>query len=283
MNSMLFHKQAEFASGSVLTKEMLELLETYPKKFLQLYFESYCEGVLCGLDYKIQEGDLWLTPGILWWQKKIWTSSTAINISAFLRKCHLEEGTLGIVQWRPEQEITQKGVTVHRLSLDIQYNLTKESPLEVGRFLWRDHRSIKVPNNWDELIESTERGYYFNICHAFQAFPGHATFVQLIFKYMKEVLRQKEGHTPLESAILVQLQNQGRVSLDTLYTYIGRNTAIGSCDNKLPLEELLQAVNEQLHRKHKISDQVVTSSEDIDETMQDGDDMQIEPQGYMID
>lgn len=243
---MLFHKQSEFASGAVLTKEMLELLGSYPRQFLKLYCTPYSEGILCGLDYELRGDELWLTSGAFWWDNKLWMTDEDINVSAFLQNQTREEGQYLILRWNPGEGVIEKGVDAQPLDLRIETDFRYKGALEIGRFIWRDDRKLRLPRSWMELIESLDRGDYFDISNARQAARGDGTFIGLIFRCLEGALRKKERRTSFEDAMLVQLQCQGFLSMDTLYTYVGIDAG------RMNRRELLKAVDEELRRKPEL-------------------------------
>ena len=274
MRLMLFHKQSEFASGAVLTKEMLELLGSYPRQFLKLYCTPYSEGILCGLNYDLRGDELWLTSGAFWWKKQVWMTDEDINVSAFLQNQIREEGQYLILRWNPGERVIEKGVAVRPLDLHIETDSRYKGALEIGRFIWRDDRKLRLPQSWTELVESLERGDYFDVSNASQASLGDRTFIRLIFQFLEGALRDKERRTPFEDAMLVQLQNQGFLSMDTLYTYVG--TEAGRMNRR----ELLKAVDEELRRKPELivqteAPQKIPDSEDRHDSPR--------PRGGMLD
>lgn len=274
MRSMLFHKQSEFASGAVLTKEMLELLGSYPRQFLKLYFKAYSEGILCGLDYELRDGELWLTSGAFWWDNKLWMTGEDVNVSAFLQNQSLEEGQYLVLCWQSDEKVTEKGVDICPLKLSIVTDSRYEDVLEIGRFIWWDDRKLSLPESWEELIESLERGDYFDVSNASQASLGDRTFIRLIFQFLEGALRDKERRTPFEDAMLVQLQCQGFLSMDTLYTYVGTDA------DRMKRRELLKAVDEELRRKPELivqteAPQKIPDSEDRHDSPR--------PRGGMLD
>ncbi|WP_302357084.1 hypothetical protein [Megasphaera massiliensis] len=285
MRLMLFHKQLEFASGAVLTKEMLELLGSYPRQFLKLYFKAYSEGILCGLDYELRGDDLWLTSGAFWWHNELWMTGEDVNVSAFLQNQSLQEGQYLVLCWQEDKNVTEKGVDICPLKLSIDTDSRYEGVLELGRFIWWDDRKLQLPQSWEELIESLERGDYFDISNASQAalrgsnasqdVLGGGTFIRLIFRCLKEALRKKERRTSFEDAMLVQLQSQGFLSMDTLYTYVG--TEAGRMNRR----ELLKAVDEELRRQPAPVVQAAAPKENPDH--EDRPDEPRWPMGGMLD
>ena len=274
MRSMLFHKQSEFASGAGLTKEMLELLGSYPRQFLKLYCKPYSEGILCGLDYELRNDDFWLTSGAFWWQGQVWMAVDDINVSAFLKDQIRDDGQYLILRWHPGEPVVKKGVTIQTLSLSIETDSRYKGILEIGRFIWHDNRKLCLPQNWDELVDSLDRGDYFDISNARQAARGDGTFIGLIFRCLEGALRKKERRNSFEDAMLVQLQCQGFLSMDTLYTYVGTDA------DRMKRRELLKAVDEELRRKPELivqteAPQKIPDSEDRHDSPR--------PRGGMLD
>lgn len=275
MRLMLFHKQSEFASGAVLTKEMLELLGSYPRQFLKLYCTPYSEGILCGLNYDLRGDELWLTSGAFWWKKQVWMTDEDINVSAFLQNQTREEGQYLILRWNLGEGVIEKGVDAQPLDLRIETDSRYKGALEIGRFIWRDDRKLRLPRSWTELIESLERGDYFDISNASQASLGDGTFIRLIFQWLEGALRDKERRTPFEDAMLVQLQNQGFLSIDTLYTYVG--TEAGRMNRR----DLLKAVDEEMCRQPEILVQEKTPDKQLE--YEEPRDEPRRPMGGMLD
>lgn len=217
---MLENKTTTFKAGSILTKEMLDLLYQYPRQFMQLFSDNLADGILCGLTYTggPSLAELVLTPGVLWWQQSFWISKDPVPLCQVLGNT-LNDGQPYRLEMRSAgDEETQGNVKISRLQLCVVPANSKPDGPDFGHFIWNQSLT-RLPQNWDELQKSLRNTSFFDVTNVPAAHTGEATFLPLLFDYLRQALQKKDIRNSLEDAMLVQLLEKGTLSLETLRIY----------------------------------------------------------------
>ena len=73
-----------FKEGSILSKEMLNEIYSYPRDFIESYYSSYGDGILFGLNWEnVEEGKHIITPGALKFNGAIYNQKNSICVEDY--------------------------------------------------------------------------------------------------------------------------------------------------------------------------------------------------------
>ena len=87
---MFTNTNLEFPHGAILTSAMLQEIYKYPREFFDLLYKNYGDGIICGLDYLIEDQNLFLTFGVIRRDGEFYFLAQNLNISEIAQKNNLE-------------------------------------------------------------------------------------------------------------------------------------------------------------------------------------------------
>lgn len=90
---------------------MLGEMYACTKDFISIYYDSFPDGILTGLDViKKPDGYVWLTAGLLKFRHRIYRMAEAFNLSDFIAKQELNKSQSYALIFYPEEEIVAQNV-----------------------------------------------------------------------------------------------------------------------------------------------------------------------------
>ncbi|WP_288641455.1 hypothetical protein [uncultured Megasphaera sp.] len=237
---MFENRDTVFTKGRILTKEMLDLLYAWPRQTLQLYCRSLSEGVICGLEYEATDDDILIQPGMLWKQGSLWFLQQKLSLKSLCKGTY-QEGKRYSLQLLPETTAVQGGVTTRLL--DVTLKPLGDGMVDLGSFYYHQGQLPHIPATWEEVIESLNHTFYFNLSHLSWAAPEEATFHPLIFSCLAQALEKKACRSALETVMLVQLYERGTLTMKTLRLYTGDTYDVSRDELLKHIDEALQKAN----------------------------------------
>ncbi len=219
---MFTNKILNFEHGAILTRSMLHEIYKYPREILRLKYESYSNGIICGLDFFVEGGNLFLTAGIIKLDGEFYFLDKNINLSELAEQNNLEvDGEYFI--WLKKFTV-EKEPCLTENNFEVTF-ATKNLTPTLGNFIFTARDDFNFPElvEGDNPFENIFRRSAFNLFEVEFASKGGATFHPLLFRLVKDFLLVKENKTPLDYAILTQLQNAETISLQTIKSYIAED------------------------------------------------------------
>lgn len=202
------YSDVKFLAGEILTAEMLQETFDNPKKFLDLNYSGYGDGILRGLDFFKAGGEIFLSAGIVKWRGKYYFLGDNFNVSEFLRKARLINGANCCLYLRDgKSELNLEVQEISKLPREI---------LPLWNFIWHD--LINLPAL--DLQEKNPFRQFAEFIEAPFAFLGGETFLPIIFRAVCEYLQKKSPKSLFDFIILAELQSHGAISLASVRTYI---------------------------------------------------------------
>ncbi len=206
------YAEIKFIAGEILTGEMLQETFDNPKKFLELNYAGFGEGILRGVDFFKDGGDIFLSAGIVKWRGVYYFLSENFNVSAFFRdKAAAGELVNGLY--------CCLYLSGGRQALNFEVCENSKLPrgiLPLWRFSWYD--LINLPAlDWQEKNPFRQ---FVELVEAPFACLGGETFLPIIFRAVCEYLQKKSPKGLFDFIILAELQSHGVISLESIRTYI---------------------------------------------------------------
>ena len=221
---MFTNKNLKFANGTILTGAMLHEIYKYPREFFRLIYKDFSDGIICGLDYFMDEGNLFLSAGIMKLDGEFYFLEKNLNFSLLAEKNNLKTDQKYYICLNKISAVKEPCLTENNFEII----LSQENNFPtLGQFVF-----TKIDDfNFPILIESEnpfERIFdrnAFNVLEVNFAAKGGATFHPFLFRLVKDFLLKKKDKTPLDYSILTQLQNAETISLQTIKSYIAEEGA----------------------------------------------------------
>lgn len=250
---MLTNKNLKFEHGEILTRSMLHEIYKYPREFLRLKYSNYSNGIICGLDFFIDGSNLILTAGVIKLDDEFYFLEKNLNISALAEKNNLAVDKEYFICLKKFS--VQKEPCLTENNFEVIFGAENLPPI-LGSFIFTGKENFNLPKliEGDNPFENIFRRSVFNLCDVEFSANGGSTFHPLLFRLVKEFLLIKENKTPLDYAILVQLQNSETISLQTIKSYIESENKKISSDRKILLETFCDClVNAQFKLNYILS------------------------------
>ena len=224
-------KKIHFAPRTILTHEMLEAINDFPREILRLQYLNFGDGIISGLEFKEVGNEIFLTEGLVKLKGEFYLSAAGeINLTKFFKDNKSpSHGIISCFALCPSQNFKVNG-GVKRESLELKILAKKDLPpdaLCLGNFS-DELFEVVLP---DKNIPAEKFLGEFMTLNRLQLLEipyscyGGATFHPYIFSAVKNILKQKENKSPAELALLMQIEQSGFVTLETLKTYIETDNA----------------------------------------------------------
>ena len=219
---MLTKKKISFAPRTILTHEMLEAIYDFPREILRLQYLNFGDGIISGLEFKEVGKEIFLTEGIVKLKGEFYLSTTGeINLTRFFKENKPSlRGAISCFALCPSQNFKVVG-GVKAESLELKILPKKDLPpdaLCLGNFydelfeVVLPDKNIRAEKFFDEFI-TLNRLQLLDVPYSCY---GGATFHPYIFSAVKNILRQKENKSPTELALLLQIEQNGFVTMEAL-------------------------------------------------------------------
>ena len=245
-------KRASFQAGSILTQPMLQEMYDFPQRLadfsyrLAEYGEENC--ILAGMDLELKDGKIYFQPGICLLGGKLYFSAEPLCItlsdSAELKgKFYyviLQQKTGA--EWLGVQEDALEAIDVSESNLPT----AEDKCIKLLR-VSRNYGALVLPqlkmqaeNPFEEFTSSLPCGL-LDIPYGCN---GKTTYHPYIFKAVKAFLEQKKHKCMQDYALLLHLQNNPVVSMESVVFFI--NDAGIECDLAASREDIFVKFSQAL-------------------------------------
>ena len=234
-----------FESGNVLSAKMLEETYRYPRDFLKVFHNKFCNGIVAGLDFETRDNDVYLTSGIVKMNGRFFILSEDVNLDEWFKSQNLESQAdyCLFLNYEDVLEGLNFGISSQsRLTLQIK-NRQSSNSLLLGKYRCRSDVGILLPslNSSRDPFEEFVQPSFLQLLDAEYAHPrGGLTYHPLIFRAIQNYLEQKFPLSPYDFTLLTEIQNHGIVAKSTLKSYIAVNQKISSISDQMTNEEFFQ-------------------------------------------
>lgn len=236
-------KRASFQAGSILTQPMLQEMYDFPQRLadfsyrLAEYGEENC--ILAGMDLELKDGKIYFQPGICLLGGKLYFSAEPLCIT--LSDSEELKGKFYYVilqqktgaEWLGVQEDALEAIDVSESNLPA----AEDKCIKLLR-VSRNYGALVLPqlkmqaeNPFEEFTSSLPCGL-LDIPYGCN---GKTTYHPYIFKAVKAFLEQKKHKCMQDYALLLHLQNNPVVSMESVVFFI--NDAGIECDLNASREE----------------------------------------------
>ena len=227
---MLQSTEILFAHGELLSAQMLEELAARPNNLVSAIYAAFGDGIIAGLDFNTDAaGDVILTPGIVKWREKIYTSNVPINISNFLRNapdnvnCQDRSKELRIELFHDALHFG--AINHYRLKLHVR-PIEKSADVDcmtLITFRLFDGNLIlpKFKSDADKPLEEFYKGKRVYLLDTpYLAANGSEAVAPLICRAVAEFLSEKPNKDSADWSLLMSLNNFPVMSWQTFRDYV---------------------------------------------------------------
>ena len=253
---MLLQKTVSFVHGAVLTKDMLGELYQYPRDFVKLKYDSYSDGILEGIDFVVHEGNVCITRGLIKFQGEYYFLLQPVNLTVYLQGKSLQDKQYNLYLQRSEKKyadhITEK-------SLEIYISEDTETDMFLLFRFWGTDMRLPTVRSQEDMVKSTKKSrfwefdnpLYVDFRDTVYAMPEKGTFHPFLFRAVRKYLKEKENKSTIEWGLLLQLQNNSILAVETMRTYLDY---IGQVNEVKSRNELFCEFIQAIEKKHSFPD-----------------------------
>ena len=248
----LENRTIEFKPRAILTHEMMEEIYDFPHRVLGLKYAEYGDGIIAGLNYVTKEDKIYLTKGIVKLDNEFYFLMEDVNLTEMTETLKDNKLVKAYHFALKEREAEQEGgVNKKFLELEITEDVT--GLIGLGSFF--KELSLKLPDiskvEIKNLYEEFTRRSRFRLLEVPYSDRSGTTFHPYIFSGVKNALKIKKDKNFLDYMLIIEIENHGTVSLETLKIYIAESGM------KLKAEpsraELFEEFTKALQREMKIA------------------------------
>ena len=235
---MFTNKNLKFPHKAILTSELLQEIYKYPREFFRLLYKDYCDGIICGLNYFIDEDkNLILSSGIILSDGKFYFLEEDLNISELAEKNNLISGHDYFIFLQKESQKKSPCMTENKFTVNFS---EEEKNFTLGKFRFKSKDDFTLPtlSDGEDPFENFFRASRLNLADVPFTDKETSTFHPQIFDAIKKFLLSKENKTPFDYSILTYLQNNGVISLQTVKFYIEEETGENNFESRQELLEI---------------------------------------------
>ncbi len=244
-----------FKAGDILSVQMLEETYRYPREFLQLSHANFGDGIVVGLDFETKDDGVYLTPGIVKFDGKYYFLPKIVNLDSWLKhhKPALTSSAEYFLCMICEDVLSDNdqasGIKVHsRMILRAEKERPADSLL-LAKYKFRTDTGIRlpdieIPNENNPFEDFFQSGLLQLLECDYAHSQGQTTYHPLVFRAIKNYLEKKTSLSPYDFSLLIELQNHGIVSINSLMAYVAVNKGSSLMTPNVTREHLLQEVVE---------------------------------------
>lgn len=219
-------KKIRFAPRTILTHEMLEAIYDLPREILRLQYLNFGDGIISGLNFKEVGREIFLTEGLVKLNGEFYLSSAdEINLTKFFKENRPPlRGEISCFALCPSQNFKIQG-GIKRESLELKILPKKDLlpyALCLGNF-YDELSEIVLPDKnilAEKFLEEFITLNRLQLLDVPYSCYGGTTFHPYVFCAVENILKQKEHKSPAEIVLLMQIEQSGFVTIESLKTYI---------------------------------------------------------------
>lgn len=216
---MIQNKEIKFQKMEILTKEMLDELQNFPKSMIDISFSEYSDGIINGFKFLREGGILFLTKGIIKLKGKYYLMKDNFNITELIIGKESRKKNIFyriILKLDENESIVGRGVEIESLKLAlIEGRDEGEEEFLLGSFYLINEKELKLPENFEELSDK-----YINISKVkYSSKNSQGTLHPQLLEIILKKIRELPNKNSLDYSFLTQGMNSERIERDFLKFY----------------------------------------------------------------
>lgn len=214
---MIKNSIVNFKRGNILNQHMLEELQEFANRDIQVFYYGYSDGIIQGLDFILKDNLLFLTPGIVKFHGKYYyleKEMEVLNTENFkYKKLYIYLVNEGIKE--------ENNITVDSLKIKISEEAIEKDAIFLG-FCSRQDLSVKITYKSLEDL-NLPKSDIINIVERKYAGKSGPTISPTILNLFAQKMKNKKLTSPLEHFIFFKGLNKEIIEIDLLKEYLNYN------------------------------------------------------------
>lgn len=229
---MLEIKYPYFNKGRILKKEMLENLRDFPRNILEVQYESFTDGIICGFTPSVDKNTITFSKGITKHNDMLYVVPQPIFVQ------YSETETDVMIKLNFYDEIQDKDYKTAYVDIEIDDNMKiLDNQQELGRFKLK--KGAYLRSHYKDFYDFTTEYNTINIVHALYAAREEKTISSIILQYFsREVLSLKAQNSVDISFCFLCLNNE-RIEREVILQYLSYKLE----------KEVINLSNIEIHRE----------------------------------
>ena len=160
---MFTNTNLKFPHKAILTRELLQEIYKYPREFFRLLYKDYSDGIICGLNYFIDEDkNLILSSGIILSNNEFYFLEEDLNISELAEKNNLVSGRDYFIYLQEESQKKSPCITENKFIVNFS---EEEKNFTLGKFRFKSKDDFNLPtlSNGENPFENLFRASRLNL------------------------------------------------------------------------------------------------------------------------
>lgn len=222
----LLLKTVKFEANDILTRGKLQALYDYPRDMFSLLFGGYGQGIIAGLDFWGREDGIWLTPGLVHLGDHFYSLRHSVSLTGIIRdflESHEARGHVYHIVLETELPYEEDGVLASPLAMKVKSSVANDyDELQICGFSDQSMPELPPVDGVNECRELYSL-LYLQLLDTSWAMRNGATFHPYVFRIIAKLLMNAPRKTPLEYALLLELQKSGVLPMESLAMYAGEH------------------------------------------------------------
>lgn len=242
---MIENKKIIFESGRILNSKMLNELQNFSLRNIEIKYNKYSSGIIMGFDFQSDRESLYLMPGILKYDEEYYFLNSKLKVMDFS-----EEGGKKYIYLLPKDKEEEDNIIAKELKIKVSSEEIEKNAIYLGEFQHYQNRNIKT--NYRTLENLGEPGVFINIINRkYAGINGETLSPEIISLFANKIIDEIFSNN-LDYYIFTKGLNREIVEIDILKKYLG------DTDDFVELYKLLK--NKEFEKKSETK--IVEENED---------------------
>lgn len=210
---MIKKTEVIFKSGRILNSEMLNELQNFSLRNIEIKYYEYSSGIIEGLNFQNDSKYLYLTPGILKYNNEYYFLTEKMAVMDFA-----EDGKQVYIYLSPKEIVEENNIIIKELEVIISENKLYNDVIYLGEF--QHYQNSYIKTEYESLEDIGKAGEYINIINRKYAGRKGATLApEILYLYSRKICDEVFS-TNLDSYIFTRGLNKEIVEIDILKKYL---------------------------------------------------------------
>ncbi|MEJ6949906.1 DNA and RNA helicase [Natronospora cellulosivora (SeqCode)] len=204
-----------FKNGNILKKSMLLNLRDYPRKFIDIYFQDFSDGIIAGSNIFLDNGYFCVDKGVVKYNGIIYILEELCKI----RYENTNKEMIVKIRFLAKEEKKDFKIYSSDIILDDDLEL-KSNEIELGRFKLRE--GAKLRSTYKDFMDFSTEFNTINIINVPYANIDEATLHPLIVRFFAKKILELNDDNLIDYAFALECLNSRVINRILLENYLKR-------------------------------------------------------------
>lgn len=241
---MIENKKIIFESGRILNSKMLNELQNFSLRNIEIKYNKYSSGIIMGFDFQSDRESLYLMPGILKYNEEYYFLNSKLKVMDFS-----EEGGKKYIYLLLEDKEEEDNIISKELKIKVSSEKIEKNSIYLGEFQHYQNRNIKT--NYKTLENLGEHGVFINIVNRkYAGINGETLSPEIISLFANKIIDEIFSNN-LDYYIFTKGLNRETVEIDILKKYLGDTDDFGELYGLLKSKKFEKREEKKVKKEEK--------------------------------